>query len=217
MPARFTIRIMAWREALPLARPVREQVFIDEQKVPRELEWDEWDDASDHALAFDARGDPIGTARLLADGRIGRMAVLKDWRGKGVGAALLQAMLERARSRSMPRALLHAQIQAAGFYRRFGFSERGGEFLGRDSARRDDPRLSPRKGSADSDCCSRPVFAVAALVELHPAVVREAQHCGAPRSVSSGRENADRRQSLLELQAHPGAGKLGVGGALGVA
>ena len=71
MPAPFTIRIMAWREALPLARPVREKVFIEEQNVPRELEWDEWDVPSDHAVAFDAAGAPIGTARLLPDGRIG--------------------------------------------------------------------------------------------------------------------------------------------------
>ena len=128
MAAKFTIRIMSWREALPLARPVRERVFIDEQKVPRELEWDEWDEASDHAVAFEAGGDAIGTARLLPSGRIGRMAVLKEWRRMGVGAALLEAVLERARSRSMARAVLHAQTQAAGFYRRFGFSERGEEF-----------------------------------------------------------------------------------------
>jgi len=151
MPAPFTIRTMTWREALPLARPVRERVFVDEQKVPRELEWDEWDDASDHAVALDARGNPIGTARLLPDGRIGRMAVLEDWRGKGVGAALLHAMLERARSRSMARAFLHAQLQAAGFYRRFGFSERGGEFLEAGIPHVEMIlELFPRKGSSDS-------------------------------------------------------------------
>src|SRR5262249_40578738 len=129
MPAPFTIRIMIWREALPLARPVRERVFIDEQKVPRELEWDEWDEPSDHAVAVDASGNPVGTARLLPDGRIGRMAVMREWRGKGVGGALLLAMIDRARSRAIPRALLHAQTHAIGFYRRFGFSERGEEFL----------------------------------------------------------------------------------------
>jgi predicted GNAT family N-acyltransferase len=129
MPAPFTIRVTIWAEALPLARPVRERVFIDEQRVPQELEWDEWDEASEHAVALDVQGNPIGTARLLPDGRIGRMAVLKEWRGKGVGGALLEAMLGRARVRSMPSALLHAQTHAAGFYRRFGFSERGEEFL----------------------------------------------------------------------------------------
>jgi len=151
MPEPFTIQTMAWREALALARPVREKVFIDEQKVPRELEWDEWDDASDHAVALDARGKPIGTARLLPDGRIGRMAVLKDWRRKGVGAALLRAMLDRARSRSMARAFLHAQVQAAVFYRRFGFSERGGEFLEAGIPHVEMTlELFPRKGSSDS-------------------------------------------------------------------
>jgi predicted GNAT family N-acyltransferase len=129
MPSQFTVRILAWREALPLARPVRDKVFIEEQRVPRELEWDEWDESCDHAVAVDAAGNAIGTARLLPDGRIGRMAVLKERRGKGVGAALLRAMLDRARERSMTRAVLHAQVRAAGFYRRFGFRERGEEFL----------------------------------------------------------------------------------------
>jgi predicted GNAT family N-acyltransferase len=129
VPAPFTVRILAWRDALPLARPVREQVFIEEQNVPRELEWDEWDETSDHAVACDAAGNPVGTARLLLDGRIGRMAVLKERRGGGVGGALLLALLERARERSMRHARLHAQTHAAGFYRRYGFIERGGEFL----------------------------------------------------------------------------------------
>jgi predicted GNAT family N-acyltransferase len=126
--APFTIRVLSWSEALPLARPVREKVFIDEQGVPRELEWDEWDARADHALACDTNGLAIGTGRLLPDGRIGRMAVLQAWRRKGVGATLLRALLDRARSRAMPRVVLHAQIRAAAFYRRFGFSERGGEF-----------------------------------------------------------------------------------------
>src|SRR5712672_3579371 len=129
MSATFTIRILAWDEALPLARPVREEVFVAEQKVPLELEWDEWDERSEHAVARDLKGRAIGTARLLPDGRIGRMAVLGEWRRRGVGAALMEAMLDLARRRGMPLALLHAQTRAAGFYRRFGFSERGGEFL----------------------------------------------------------------------------------------
>ena len=129
MPGQFTLRILAWPDALPLARPVRERVFIEEQSVPRELEWDEWDEHSDHAVACDSRGEAIGTARLLPDGRIGRMAVLRQWRRQGVGAALLEALLEQARKRSLLLITLHAQISAAAFYRRFGFSERGGEFF----------------------------------------------------------------------------------------
>jgi predicted GNAT family N-acyltransferase len=124
----FSIRILPWSDALPLARPVREKVFIGEQGVPRELEWDEWDERSEHAVACDAKGRAIGTARLVPEGRIGRMAVLVEWRRRGVGAALLEALIALARERSMPRVALHAQTHAAGFYRRFGFSERGGEF-----------------------------------------------------------------------------------------
>lgn len=119
---------MAWKEALALARPIREKVFVEEQGVARELEWDDSDASCDHAVAFDGEGRAIGTARLLPEGRIGRMAVLKDWRGRGVGAALLGAMLERASGRGMAVVSLHAQTHAAGFYRRFGFRERGGEF-----------------------------------------------------------------------------------------
>ncbi|HYT86545.1 MAG TPA: GNAT family N-acetyltransferase [Burkholderiales bacterium] len=113
---------------MPLARPVREKVFVEEQGVPRELEWDEWDERCEHAVACDSKGRAIGTARLLPEGRIGRMAVLVEWRRRGVGAALLGALIALARERSMPRVTLHAQTHAAGFYRRFGFSERGGEF-----------------------------------------------------------------------------------------
>jgi predicted GNAT family N-acyltransferase len=129
MSESFTIRILAWPDARPLAHAVRDRVFIEEQGVPRELEWDEWDARSEHALACDAAGRAIGTARLLPDGRIGRMAVLPEWRRRGVGAALVEAMLAQARGHALPCVTLHAQTHAAGFYRRFGFNERGGEFL----------------------------------------------------------------------------------------
>jgi len=150
MPAKFTVRILAWREALPLARPVREKVFVQEQHVPLELEWDEWDERSDHALAFDPEGGCIGTARLLPDGRIGRMAVLREWRLKGVGAALLRAVLERARILRMARSVLHAQTHAAGFYRRFGFTERGEQFLEAGIPHVEMTLDLSRKGSDDS-------------------------------------------------------------------
>ncbi|OFZ91469.1 MAG: hypothetical protein A2V78_12960 [Betaproteobacteria bacterium RBG_16_64_18] len=129
MQTRFNIQLMTWSDALPLARAVREQVFIVEQGVPRELEWDDWDERSDHAIALDAGSKAIGTARLLPGGRIGRMAVLAHWRRRGVGAALLNALLRLAREKGMPEVLLHAQTHAAGFYRRFGFSPRGDEFI----------------------------------------------------------------------------------------
>src|SRR6266702_2870372 len=151
MPAAFTIRVLAWPEALPLARPVREQVFVEEQKVPRELELDEWDESCEHAVACDSRGEAVGTARLLPDGRIGRMAVLGEWRRRGVGTALLKALL-----------------------------------------------------------------AVAALVELDPAVLTETQGSRTPRPVVADREDADGREPFLEFQAYSGARKLPAGGALGI-
>src|SRR5438445_7538036 len=120
MPAAFTIRVLAWPEALPLARPVREQVFVEEQKVPRELELDEWDERCEHAVACDSRGEAIGTARLLPDGRIGRMAVLGEWRRRGVGTALLEALLERARKRYILRIKQQAKTHAAALARRYG-------------------------------------------------------------------------------------------------
>jgi predicted GNAT family N-acyltransferase len=120
---------VSWHGEATLARPIREKVFIEEQKVPREMEWDEWDERCDHAVACDAQGRAIGTARLAPGGKLGRMAVLREWRGLGVGAALLDALLGRAREQALSRVTLHAQTHAAGFYRRFGFIERGGEFL----------------------------------------------------------------------------------------
>ncbi|OGA17348.1 MAG: hypothetical protein A3G25_09675 [Betaproteobacteria bacterium RIFCSPLOWO2_12_FULL_63_13] len=125
----FTISLMTWREAMPLARAVRDDVFIVEQGVPRALEWDDWDEQSDHAVALDADSNAIGTARLLPDGRIGRMAVLRPWRRMGVGAALLRALLQQARGRGISEVVLHAQTHAAGFYGRFGFRPTGDEFI----------------------------------------------------------------------------------------
>jgi len=129
MPNRYSIEVMPWSDALPLARPVREDVFIMEQGVPRELEWDDWDARSDHAIALASERTAIGTARLLPDGHIGRMAVLKDWRGQGVGSALFEALLELARAKGMVVVALNAQTHAAGFYRRFGFRQAGEEFV----------------------------------------------------------------------------------------
>ena len=121
------IQVLDWEQAQAASRLVRHAVFIVEQKVPVELEWDDWDARCDHAVALDGTS-PVGTARLLPDGHIGRMAVLAGWRGKGVGRALLLVLLAKARERGMSRIELHAQTHAAGFYRRLGFTEFGAEF-----------------------------------------------------------------------------------------
>jgi predicted GNAT family N-acyltransferase len=124
----YRIALMTWSEALPLARPVREAVFIVEQAVPRELEWDDWDEPSVHAIAYGPGGGPVGTARLLPDGHLGRMAVLKEHRGRGVGSALASALMACAAERGIAEIVLNAQTHAAGFYRRLGFIERGPVF-----------------------------------------------------------------------------------------
>jgi predicted GNAT family N-acyltransferase len=125
----ISIRIVAWSEARTEAMRVREAVFVVEQGVPPEIELDEWDPRCDHALAFERRGQVVGTGRLLPDGHIGRMAVLADWRGRGVGGAILAALVERAASRGMKRLVLNAQTHAVPFYARHGFVVFGAEFM----------------------------------------------------------------------------------------
>ena len=128
----FGVEPGSWTELAQAARQVRDAVFVTEQKVPRELEWDEHDAVCRHLIARDADGGAIGTGRLLTGGKpghIGRMAVLADWRGKGVGRALLEGLLEEAARRDLRHLALHAQTQATGFYRRFGFVEEGPEFM----------------------------------------------------------------------------------------
>lgn len=107
---------------------VRDAVFVREQQVPAELERDALDPVSQHVLARDARGYPIGTGRLTPDGRIGRMAVLAGHRGQGIGEAMLLELLEVARERHLAEVQLHAQCTAESFYRRFGFLPVGAEF-----------------------------------------------------------------------------------------
>ena len=125
----YCVRVLAWADAREAACRVRFAVFVEEQRVPPEIELDEWDAASDHALAVDATGRAIATGRLLPDGHVGRMAVLPEWRGRGVGAAVLDALVARARQRGMKRVRLHSQTHAQGFYARFGFTRTGAEFM----------------------------------------------------------------------------------------
>lgn len=122
--AELTIELGGWEELRAEALPIRLAVFVDEQKVPSDREVDEWDIQSLHAVARD-RGRAIGTARLLPDGHIGRIAVERQYRGSGVGSALVQAMLQAAQDRGHRCALLSAQTHAIAFYRRFGFVEEG--------------------------------------------------------------------------------------------
>jgi predicted GNAT family N-acyltransferase len=126
---KFTVREVKWEQAVERLRAIRECVFIREQGVPEELEWDGLDAECIHLLAETGQGDAIGTVRLLADGHIGRMAVLKEWRGKGVGRALLLRTIALARDRGLHRVVLNAQTTALGFYQKAGFKASGGEFM----------------------------------------------------------------------------------------
>ncbi|MDT0330449.1 GNAT family N-acetyltransferase [Nocardiopsis lambiniae] len=111
---------------------IRGAVFVAEQKVPIEEEWDERDPAAEHLLAL-VDGVPAGTVRLVdqgdGTGLLGRMAVLPERRGAGLGAALVRAVEDRARARGLRAVELHAQTHALGFYERLGYAAHGEEFL----------------------------------------------------------------------------------------
>ncbi len=125
----FTIHQVTWHDAEPLLREVREAVFMREQGVSAELEWDGLDENAQHVLAVSDTGQAIGCGRILPNSHIGRIAVLPAWRGKKVGTALLQALLAYAQSRHFPEVDLDAQVQALPFYRNLGFAEEGEVFL----------------------------------------------------------------------------------------
>lgn len=126
--AGFRVEPVGYAEAAEDLRKVREAVFVLEQGVPAALEWDGLDAACHHVIARNAAGAPIGTGRLTPDRRIGRMAVLREWRGHGVGDALLLALLEQARALGWPEVSLHAQVSAESFYVRHGFVPQGERF-----------------------------------------------------------------------------------------
>jgi YbgC/YbaW family acyl-CoA thioester hydrolase len=126
------VRVGSWAELGREARAIRTAVFVDEQKIPAEMEWDEVDETCIHAVAVNHLGFPLATGRLLQHvpgvAKIGRMAVLQAMRGSRVGRSVLDALMKAARERGDHEALLHAQTSAAPFYARAGFTERGEPF-----------------------------------------------------------------------------------------
>lgn len=130
-----------WAELADMASSIRFAVFVNEQGVPVDMELDEDDDTALHAIILDADHLPVATARLIAPGRlpveadmpeaaarIGRMAVLSAYRGQGIGAFLLHAMIDAAIARGWPIQALHAQQYAVGFYQKAGFKVVGEPF-----------------------------------------------------------------------------------------
>jgi predicted GNAT family N-acyltransferase len=126
---KLRVALVEWAKTEPAIRAIRETVFIREQAVPEELEWDGLDPSCAHVLAWNDHGEAIGTARMQENGTIGRMAVLKGWRGRGVGLALLQTLLDLAAKQGLTRVTLSAQTHAVVFYERAGFRAIGEPFM----------------------------------------------------------------------------------------
>jgi len=116
-----SVSCVSWQEAGDALAAIRRRVFIEEQSVPEALEWDGLDETALHLLARDASGQAIGCARLLPEGKLGRMAVLPEQRGRGVGRHILQSALELACSQGLDEIILSAQVQAIPFYQQAGF------------------------------------------------------------------------------------------------
>ncbi|MDY3330518.1 MAG: GNAT family N-acetyltransferase [Pelistega sp.] len=124
----FRIVLGDWAELSEPASKIRFEVFVDEQKVPADIELDDFDPVSLHAVVFDG-DEPVATGRLLPDGHIGRMAVAKVARGKGVGGIVLQTLIDEGKKRGFKELVLSAQTHAMGFYGKYGFVEEGDVYL----------------------------------------------------------------------------------------
>lgn len=126
------MRVGAWSELGADAGAIRTAVFVQEQRIPKELEWDEADAVAVHAVAYNRLGRPVATGRLLPTeagvARIGRMAVDRTLRGSRLGRDVLFALMDAARARGDAEVMLHAQQSAIGFYQRLGYQNRGEPF-----------------------------------------------------------------------------------------
>jgi YbgC/YbaW family acyl-CoA thioester hydrolase len=126
------VKIGTWAELGEQAGAIRQSVFVDEQKIPADMEWDAADASCVHAVAFNRFGVPLGTGRLLEHvpgvAKIGRMAVARSMRGGRIGRAVLDALMRQGKALGYGEAVLHAQLSAAGFYVRAGFVQRGAVF-----------------------------------------------------------------------------------------
>ena len=123
------IELLDWEKARAEASRIRFVVFVEEQRVPLEMELDELDPQCVHALAFSREGVPVATGRLLPDAHFGRMAVLKAWRGQGIGGAILERLVAAAGARGEREVALSAQTHALDFYRRHQFKDEGDTYL----------------------------------------------------------------------------------------
>ncbi len=121
MLANIRIYEVGWSQNKQQLVHIRTQVFIEEQKVPIDLEWDGLDETAQHFLAVNDVNEPVACARLLNNGSIGRMAVLKAWRGQGVGSSLLKMAINMHTQQGVQTLMLSAQLHAMAFYEKAGF------------------------------------------------------------------------------------------------
>ena len=125
---KIEIKVVDFKEHFSEIKNIRLTVFIKEQHVPEELEWDEFDDISTHILAY-YDNKAVGTARLLEDGHIGRMAVLKAYRNRNIGKNMLKYLISLAQEKSIKNIELSAQEHAVEFYKKYGFSIYGDVYM----------------------------------------------------------------------------------------
>jgi predicted GNAT family N-acyltransferase len=124
-----------WKTSKVLLKSVREQVFIQEQSVPVELEWDDLDDVAHHVLVEKLDNEvksTIATARIILNNKvahIGRMAVLSSWRNQGIGSKMLQMCIEFCQQKNMTHIVINAQVYVISFYQKAGFDISSNEFL----------------------------------------------------------------------------------------
>ena len=129
MNKNFQLLQTNWLQHQKELSQVRREVFINEQKVPEALEWDEFDKTSLHILVLNEQQKPIATGRLKNDGQIGRMAVIKNYRKQGIGSAILKTLINHASQQHYPTLYLHAQLSAVNFYQKFNFKVYGNKFM----------------------------------------------------------------------------------------
>lgn len=132
-PANHQVTIGSWHELQSQALPLRVAVFVQEQGVPAELEYDEFDQTATHAVVLGPHNQAIATGRLLLTdqglAKIGRLAVDRSHRGEGLGKLILMALVEHAKSSGASIVKLHARCDAEQFYQRLGFEVRGERFM----------------------------------------------------------------------------------------
>ncbi len=120
----FRVQSGHWDKLEQDAKFIRKQVFIIEQNIPEEEEWDDQDMISDHFVVYD-QDQPIATARLLQNNSVGRVAVLKTYRGQGIGRMIMLEIIRQAHQQDRKFLHLSSQVHAISFYEKLGFSIQG--------------------------------------------------------------------------------------------